>query len=126
MKHTRTGYPLICYRQAIIVLYCLFAPAAAFAQGEVVLHGRVTDEKDRPVAFASARIEEIGAGAYTNEKGAFSIPVPAAHRVKLLRPEIRGPGPLHRDKAGSRCGQIQNAPAPRSLAHPPLDAQRLV
>ena len=78
MKYIKPGYLLLCCKQAVIILYALLAPAAAFAQHDMTIHGRVADEKNRPVVFASARIEETGAGAYTNEKGAFSIPIPKA------------------------------------------------
>lgn len=54
-----------------LVICLLFLPVMLMGQNEI--KGAVTDEKGEPVIGATALVEEIKAGAFSNELGVFSI-----------------------------------------------------
>lgn len=63
-------------RSLILFILPAVLHTAVWAQTKTV-KGRVTDEKDQPVAGASVQVKGAARGTTTSEEGAFSLPVPA-------------------------------------------------
>lgn len=67
----------------IIVLVTLLPASAAFADN-VKISGKVVDNEDKPVEFATVRIAGTSVGTNTDLKGMYSLSVASADTVKVI------------------------------------------
>jgi TonB-linked SusC/RagA family outer membrane protein len=72
---------LKCTSMLLILIFCV---TAVFAQSNIRVTGKVTDDKDAPVVGASVLIKGTTNGATTDESGNFAIDVPNAQTVLVI------------------------------------------
>lgn len=66
----------------IIMLLCQFVAQAQ--KDKAIVKGKVLDEYDRPIEFASVSVKDFAGGTKTNEKGEFNFEVPAERNLQLV------------------------------------------
>lgn len=68
----------------IVYLLCLCLPALAQTEQGIFITGKVVDEHQKPIAFATVRLSETNAGANTDANGGFRFLVPKG-KFSVLR-----------------------------------------
>lgn len=65
-------------RKCLLIVCMLSLCLSVFAQAEqeIFITGKVVDEHQKPIAFATVRLSETNAGANTDANGRFKVPVP--------------------------------------------------
>lgn len=72
-------------RKGLIILLLLLFPILTFAQGNMVVKGKVTDNTGEPLIGANVRIQKLNLGAATNMEGVYQFEIP---RTMLDRSEV--------------------------------------
>lgn len=71
----------------LVVLAAILAPMAAWS-ANILIRGKVTDEKDEPMEFVTVRIAGTAMGATTGLDGSYTLTVPSADTVTVLYTSI--------------------------------------
>ena len=71
----------ICFWAALLIMGMVVTPHVA-AQS-VKIHGKVTNELNEPIEFASVRVEGTGIGAMTGLDGSYSLSVRASDTIRV-------------------------------------------
>ncbi|MFP4471888.1 MAG: TonB-dependent receptor, partial [Bacteroidales bacterium] len=70
----------------VIFLLALFTTVPAFSQGEgtAMVHGMITDERNKPLELVNISIMGLPGGTVSDNKGAYQIEVPGGEEITLV------------------------------------------